>query len=88
MSRARVKRTTTIAGRDSYHVHTTTGSQLAVKGEAPHALGVAQRIAERNSEPIVLTVDRKSLFGPSVTLFLVTRDEAGAVFTNTINAVD
>lgn len=88
MSRTRIKRTGTIAGRDSFHVHTANGSQLAVKGEAPHALVVAQGIAERSTEHVVLTVDRKSLFGPSVTLFRVTRDEDGAVFTNTVNLVD
>lgn len=84
----RVRRTTTLAGRDTYHVHAANGSQLAVKSEAPHALVIAHRVAERSTEPVVLTVDRKSLFGPSVTLFRVTRTEEGLVYTNTINAVD
>lgn len=85
---ARIKRTATLAGRDTFHVHTANGSQLAVKGEAPHALVVAQGIAERSTDEIVLTIDRKSLFGPSVTLFRVTRTETGDVFTNTENNVD
>lgn len=87
MSR-RIRRTQTIYSKDTFHVHTANGSQLAVKGEAPHALVVAQGVAERSTEEVVLTVDRKSLFGPSVTLFRVTRDEAGAVFTNTVSRED
>lgn len=85
---ARIKRTATLYSRDTFHVHTANGSQLAVKGEAPHALVVAQGIAERSTDEVVLTVDRKSLFGPSVTLFRVTRTETGDVFTNHVNNVD
>lgn len=85
---ARIKRTITLYSRDTFHVHTANGSQLAVKGEAPHALVVAQGIAERSTDEVVLTVDRKSLFGPNVTLFRVTRTETGDVFTNHVNNVD
>jgi hypothetical protein len=79
----RRRKPASLAGRDSYHVLDGTGAQLAVKGAAPHALVVAQGLAQKHVEPVVLTVSRRSLFGPAVTLYRVTRTEQGDVFTNT-----
>lgn len=78
----RRRRTETLAGRDTFHVLDPSGVQLAVKGAAPHALTVAQKIAEKSPDEIVLTVDRRSLFGPAVQLYRVTRAECGTVFTH------
>lgn len=86
--RRRKRPTTDLSGRDSFHVLASNGAQLAVKAAAPHALLVAQRVAEKSKDGIVLTVDRHSLFGPSVPVYRVTRTEAGAVFTLTLNPVD
>jgi hypothetical protein len=83
----RKKSSPPVEGRDSFHVLTDTGAQLSTKGAAPHALLVAQRAAEQSKEEITLTVERRSLFGPKVTIYRVTRVESGAVFTNT-NPVD
>lgn len=76
------RRDTSLEGRDTFHV-LSDGSQLAVKGAAPHALNVAQRKAEQSKEGIVLTVERHSLFGPATTIYRVTRTPEGVVFTNT-----
>jgi hypothetical protein len=81
--RSRKKRAPALAGRDTFHVLAPDRDQLAVKGEAPHALLVAQRVAETSPNTITLTVERRSLFGPSVTIYHVTRNERGTVFTNT-----
>lgn len=81
----KVKRSESLAARDTYHVM-SGGSQLAVKGAAPHALVTGHRIAERAPEPIVLNITRRSLFGPEAVLYVVTRDEDGRVWTNTIEA--
>lgn len=75
-------------GRDSFHVLTETGEQLSVKGEAPHALVVAQGAAERSPEEVTLTVSRQSLFGPAVTIFRVVRTADGTVYTATPNPED
>lgn len=85
MGRSR-RRDTSLEGRDTFHV-LSGGSQLAVKGAAPHALNVAQRKAEQSKEGTVLTVERHSLFGPAVPIYRVTRTEDGTVFTST-NPVD
>lgn len=78
----RRKRDTVLAGRDTFVVLDSAGAQLAVKGAAPHALNAAQHAAEKAEGKIVLTVDRRSLFGPPVTLYHVTRTEDGIVFTD------
>lgn len=81
-TRTRKKRAQVLAGRDTFHVLAPDGGQLAVKGEAPHALLVAQRVAEMSPTEVVLTVERRSLFGPEVLIYRVTRTENGTVFTN------
>jgi hypothetical protein len=75
-------------GKDAFYVLTTNGAQIAVKGAAPHALNIAQRTAEMGTEPIVLTVERRSLFGPRVEIFRVTRVTTGDVFTNIVELED
>lgn len=73
-------------GKDAYHV---VGAQPEViRPAAAHALTVAQRLAERASEPVVLTIERRTLFGPGVLMYRVTRDKDGKVYTNTINPQD
>jgi hypothetical protein len=82
---ARKKKSSTPAGRDTYHV-LAGGSELATKSAAPHALNIATRFAERGTP--TLTVIRRSLFGPSTTLYRVDRDEHGTVFTTRVDAQD
>jgi hypothetical protein len=81
------KKTGTLAARDTYHVLGPQG-ELAVKGAAPHALVTAQGRAQRMDGEVTLTVERRSLFGPSATLYRVVRTEDGTVYTSTINAED
>lgn len=83
--RKKKKRSPALAGRDTFHVLAPDSGQLAVKGEAAHALNVATRFAEKGTPK--LTVERRSLFGPSVTVYQVTRTQDGVVHTNT-NPVD
>ena len=79
----------TISGRDSYHVLGMPGVTVELtKSAAAHALNVAQRCAEGHDEPITLTVERRSLFGPKAQLDRVVRDEHGTVYTSTLNAED
>jgi hypothetical protein len=49
---------------------------------------VAQRMAEKHTEPATLYVERRSLFGPAAKLYRVSRDEHGIVTTTTVNAED
>ena len=90
----RTKRaTSTLAARDTYHVVGPSGD-LAVKGPAgpqdPAALAlvVAQAHAITAAEPVELRVERRTLFGPPVSLYRVVLDEEGVVKTYTINAED
>lgn len=83
----RTQKSSTLAARDTYHVVGPTG-ELAVKGEAPHALVVAQGRAERWGSEVTLTVERRSLFGPVAKLYRVDRTQDGAVYTTTTNAED
>lgn len=84
----RTNKTSTLAARDTYHVIGPSG-ELAVKGEAPHALVVAQGLAERwsDGDPVTLIVTRKSLFGPSAKLYRVDRKD-GTIYTTTISSED
>ena len=84
----RTKKSSTLAARDTYHVVGPSGSDLDVKGEAPHALVVAQGRAERWGSEVTLTVERRSLFGPSAMLYRVDRTSDGMVYTTTTNAED
>lgn len=80
--------TSTLAARDTFHVIGPQG-ELAVKGEAPHALVTAQERAMRNfAAPVELIVERRSLFGPAAQLYSVTRTELGHIHTRTIESVD
>lgn len=82
------RRDTSLEGKDTFHVLDPKGVQIAVKGSASpiapgaQALNVAQRAAEQYDKPVVLTVERRTLFGDPVVLYRVTRDEHGVVFTN------
>jgi hypothetical protein len=88
-TRTRKKKTRVPAGKDSFHVLAGDLRELATKGEAPHALTVAQRIAEQKcTGPTTLTVVRRSLFGPATTLYRVDRDEHGIVLTTRVDAQD
>lgn len=77
-----------LAGKDTFHVIDPTGVVIITKGEASpiapgaHALVTAHRVAEQYGKPVVLTVERRTLFGPAVQLYRVTRTEDGTVFTN------
>lgn len=85
----KTKRTSTLAGRDTYHVLGPAGEELAVKGEAAHAMTTAQERAMRNfADTATLTVERRSLFGPPAELYRVVRTEDGAILTYTIEPVD
>jgi hypothetical protein len=85
--------TSTLAARDTYHVVGPSGD-LAVKGPAgpqdPGALAlvVAQAHAITAPDPIELRVERRTLFGPPVTLYRVVLDAEGVVKTFTVNHVD
>lgn len=82
------KRTSDLAARDTFHVIGPQG-ELAVKGAAPHALVTAHERALRTfTEPVTLTVERRSLFGPAAQLYRVVRDEDGSITTHTIQSVD
>jgi hypothetical protein len=89
---ARRKKPAALAGRDTYAVLDPAGTVLAEKGAAgpvapgSHALTVAQRIAEKHYKEIVLTVERRTLFGPAVPIYRVTRTADGTVFTNASSA--
>jgi hypothetical protein len=76
-----------LAARDTYHVVGPQGD-LAVKGAAPHALVTAQGRALRMDGEVTLTVERRSLFGPTTAIYLVDRIEDGTVYTTTINEED
>ena len=82
------KKPAVAAGRDTFIVLGPGGTVDCTKGAAPHALNVAQRLAEKHTEPATLYVERRSLFGPATQLYRVVRDEHGTVFTTTLNAVD
>lgn len=84
---ARQKTNPPLAARDTFHVLGPDGER-AVKGAAPHALNVAQRRAEMEPEPITLTVERQSLFGPATPLYRVVRDEHGTILTFVISQED
>lgn len=78
----------TLAARDTYHVVGPRG-ELAVKGEAAHALVTAQERAMRNfADEVTLTVERRSLFGPTTTLYRVTRTEDGRVLSRAVDPQD
>ena len=83
------KRTSAPAGRDTYHVVGLPGVEI-VKGEAAHALNVGQRTAEvfKPKGPLTLTIDRRSLFGPTTLLYRIDRTERGLVFTTALDAQD
>ena len=84
----RKKKADSLAGRDTYHVVGPQG-ELAVKGEAAHALTTAQERAMRSfTAPVIISVKRRSLFGPESHLYQVIRDEHGAITTYTIDAQD
>lgn len=84
----RKKRSSTLAGRDTFHVLGPAG-ELAVKGAAAHAMVTAQERAMRAfTDPVTLTVERRSLFGPAATLYRVTRAQDGTIYTTTITTED
>lgn len=80
------RRRKALAGRDIFAI--VGHSPLIEKEAAPHALTVAQRIAEKAGEPLILTVERQSLFGPKVSIYRVTRTEDGDVYTRTLSPED
>ena len=83
------KRPSEPAGRDTYHVLDPKGLELLATGSGPRAcLNMGQKCAEKYSEPVVLTVERRSLFGPSTPLYRVVRDEHGNVTSFEIDAQD
>jgi hypothetical protein len=82
MSRRRAPAPRPSADKDTYHVLDPKGVQIGTKTEAAHALVFAHRAAEQYPTEVVLTVERRTLFGPAVALYRVTRDEGGTVFTN------
>lgn len=69
-------------GATTFHVLDPEGTELDVKSAAAHALNRAQKLAEHAPSPVVLTVRRRTLLGPAVDLYRVTRTELGDVFTN------
>lgn len=75
-------------GRDAYRVLDQDGEVVAVRGYPDIALTTAQRLAEDYGEEVTFYVERQSLFGPSVELWRVVRDDAGAVWTHTTNQED
>lgn len=78
----------TLAGRDTYHVVGPQG-ELAVKGEAAHALVTAQERAMRNfADEVTLTVERRVLFGPAATLYRVTRTKDGSILSRAVDPQD
>jgi hypothetical protein len=52
------------------------------------ALVLAHAEAGRHSRAVALTVERRDLFGPAVTLFRVERDEDGIILTYTLSNED
>lgn len=76
-----------LAGRDTFHVMAPEG-ELAAKSAAPHALVVAQGRAEGAGDEVTLTVERRSLFGPSTTLYSVVRGADGIVRTYRLDPQD
>lgn len=85
------------AARDTYHILGPNGAELDVRGYDPSfptdtqdrlALGIAQQRAFDFEAPATLTVERRSLFGPAVTVYRVVHEEDNAVVTYIVNAVD
>lgn len=83
MARTKQRKPAVSSGRDTFHV-VGPGGELAVKGEAAHALVVAQRKVKTE-----LTVERRSLFGPAATLYRITFDPHDRIVrTYIVNAED
>jgi len=85
---ARRKSPAPLVGRDTYVVLDPDGTVLVERGAAgpvapgSNALTAAQRVAELYGKEVVLTVERRTLFGPAVPIYRVTRTADGTVFTN------
>ena len=71
------KRAPVGTARDTYHVMAPKDTQLAVKDAAQTALVRAQTLAYDGEPGLELRVERRTLFGPPVTLYRVVRDEEG-----------
>lgn len=74
-------------GREQYDVLDNQGRVLTTQAEPSVALVRAQDKAQR-IEPDSFTVVRRPLFGPTVELYRVVRDEHGTVLTYTLKRED
>jgi len=80
---SRRRRAQAEAGRDAFHIRAGE-NRLTPKpyAAASLALVAAQERAMRAfDQPAVLTVERETIFGPTVELFKVVRDEDGVILT-------
>lgn len=76
------------AGKDTFHI---VGGDVELKmtGHGPKvALLMAMGFAEHAEKPCEIAVWRRTLLGPEVGLYTVTRDELGTVRAYTINEED
>jgi hypothetical protein len=89
-SRRRKKSDDTLAGKDTFHVLDPAGLQITVTGYGPRVgLLLAQERAQRDyTDPVILTVERRSLFGPATPLYRVERNARGEVLSFTLAQED
>lgn len=77
-------------GKTSWAVLDPSGRTIQEVGSgAGPALVRAQDVAQRGySGPVVLTVERRDLFGPAAPLYRVRRDDQGVIITTVISEED
>jgi hypothetical protein len=86
----RRKHKDTLLGKDSWHVLDPAGVEIKVTGLGPNiGLILAQERAVRDfTEPVELTVEQRSLFGPATPIYRVSRDEHGVVRSFVLAQID
>jgi hypothetical protein len=88
--RKRVRKDAPITSGTTFHVRADEDDFEPFKAQplAPLALVRAQKYAERYPIAVTLYVERQTLFGDPVDLFMVERDDHGVVRTYTLSHED
>lgn len=88
-TRRRRKKDPPITSGTTFHVRDQDGANIGRPQPVPgSAILVAQSFAERTPEAQTYYVERQTLFGDPVDLYMVERDEHGVVLTYTLSKED